>query len=321
MKNEIYSLILLFCLVVLCNSCNYKNSKNSCSIEIEFEGTANGIDTIIENFKKLDLHSLEIKLLTDTNVNLTFMSNFDSAILSKIFKNSSIEFQETFDFVRLADDIDTIMLGLTDFESEIVWKKNESKSDASSTDIINKKSYYIGPQIGIFLVEDTSEISSYLNSTKARERLPSDLVFSWGKLVNPDSLSLYMIKANSIEKGLSQGSITNIAMARREKKYHSEYDKCDMPNDFNSELYYEIIFTFDSNVETQLYEFSRQNVGHYIVIKLNGSIFTAAQVSMPIEGGQISFTTDLRQDIIKFYKSILFHDVDKSIKINKFKIH
>lgn len=313
MKNKILSIALLFSILIFCNTCNDYNSKNDWIVDMELEGTVNVIDTIVKKIRELDLPLLQIKTLNDTMVNLTFMSNFDSTILSKIFKVNRVELQETFDFYRLANDIDTIIFDLANFGSEITWKKVPYEIRTSDD---NEKSHYIGPHIGNFLVKDTSEINACLNSNKIRKRLPSDLVFEWGKFVNQDSLSLYMIKANSI----NEMNMINISTAHRKRICDTEHDENGNPIDCGSKYYYEILFTFNSNASKILYEFTRRNVGHYIVIKLNGTVIIDAQVSMPIEGEQMSYSSPTKDKIIRFYKLILFPEIDGLIKINKFEL-
>jgi len=213
------------------------------------------------------------------------------------------------------------MLDLAKFGSEIVWKniKHETKI-LDDTELNNEKSFHRRSQIGIFLVKDTSEINKCLIGSKMRKRLPSDLVFSWGKLVNSDSLSLYIIKENSIEKELSEVNITSISTALRERSSHSEYDDRNNSGNSDSELYYEILFTFNSIGAEKLHEFTRRNVGLDIVIKLKGTVFFAPQVSVPIDGGEASISTPSKQDLIKFYMLILFQDIDGLTKVNKFEI-
>ena len=61
MKNEILSLLLLFSILIFCTSCNDYNSKNDWIVDMELEGTVNGIDKIIKKLRELYLLSKVVK--------------------------------------------------------------------------------------------------------------------------------------------------------------------------------------------------------------------------------------------------------------------
>jgi hypothetical protein len=279
------------------------------------------IDKIIKHFVELDLPLKEYKKISNSTIKLIFKTDFDSIILARVMKENKIEFQETYNFERFSGEFAPIMKELADYGSVNAKKYLDFDEKVfKNTDQVMEIPFFGGSHIGDFSINDTSEIIQLINNKKIPDNLPQDLIFQWSESSKVDSIGLYLIKHNSTERGLNETNIISMSSAEKVRNNPSEYDKNGIPTKWNSEAYYEITLTLDSNGADRFYELTKRNVGEYIAFNLNESIFSAPRVTMPIEGGRISILLTGKQDLIRFYKLILFNDFNGMIKVNRFEM-
>lgn len=296
-------------------------TENGLIIEIEIGASTNYQNEIKDYLESLDLPQGDFTVVNDSICLLIFNTQFDSTVLKRIFNKSSITFQETYNFERLINAFSPILKDLADYGC--VNAKNYldfDKKSKANPDKIMEVPFFGGSYIGDFSSSDTASIIGLIHSNNIIEKLPSDLQILWSESSKKDSISLYLIKAKSIERGLSEQNITSLISNQKTRNNPTEYDKKGMPTKWDSETYYEITLTLDNKGAENFFDLTNRNVGEYIAFNVNQSIFSAPRVTMPIEGGQISVSLTSKEDLIRFYKSILFDDFENSISIKEFEI-
>jgi len=321
MIRKILISLLLAISLISCSSKNKTKNNLDTGLIIEME-----IKCPVDYQKELNgflvnkaLPQGEIKVINDSVVVFNFSTKFDSIELKRIFNKTSITFQETYNFERLIGEFGPILKNLADYGS--VNAKNYldfNKKSTDNPDKIMEVPFFGGSHIGDFSITDTSSIIKLIYSNNITEKLPSDLLFQWSDCSVKDSISLYLIKEKSIESGLSEHNITGLISNQKTRNNPTKYDKKGVPTKWDSETYYEITLTLDKKGAEKFYDLTNRNVGEYIAFNVNQSIFSAPRVTMPIEGGQISISLTSKEDLIRFYKSILLDVFEKEIRVEGF---
>lgn len=312
---------LLITGLISCSSNNPKKNQteNGLIIEMKIKCPVDYQKEFKDYSEKIEIPHAEFNVINDSVCNLTFNAKFDSTSLRQIFTKTSITFQETYDFEKLIGEFSPILKNLANYGS--INAKNYLDFNKKSNENPNKimeVPFFGGSHIGDFSINDTSSIIRLIHSNNIIEKLPRDLKFQWSWSSKKDSMSLYLIKEKSIESELNESNITSLISHQKTRNNPTEFDKKGVPTKWDSETYYDISLSLNKIGAEKFYDLTNRNVGQYIAFNVNQSIFSVPRVTMPIEGGQISISLTSKEDLIRFYKSILFDGFKNEINIKSF---